>query len=156
PAAIDGARTALKQRIGAMDDDLTSSSYQELLLQLYPSSPYGRPVTGYPASLDHISRKQLEAFYHDHYVQNNMVVAVVGNIDVNAAVEQTRKAFGRIEFRPQPASPPAADVFLGHPRIVMRQRAAPAAQVMLGALAPPTTTATYPTWMVLDGIVGGG
>ncbi|MFL6117041.1 MAG: M16 family metallopeptidase, partial [Catenulispora sp.] len=88
PAAIDAARAALKQRITAFEDDLTSSSYQELLLQIYPSSPYGRPVPGYPASLDRIDRKQLEAFYRDHYVQNNMVVAVAGNIDASAAVEQ--------------------------------------------------------------------
>jgi predicted Zn-dependent peptidase len=156
PAAIDAARTALKQQITASDDDLTSSSYQELLVQLYPSAPYGRPATGYRESLDRINRKQLEAFYHDHYVQNNMVVAVVGNIDTNAAVDQTRKAFDRINFRPQPALPSFPDAFPGQPRIVMRQREAPAAQVMLGALAPPTAVATYPTWMVLDAMIGGG
>jgi zinc protease len=156
PAAIDAARTALKQRIAELDDDLTASSYQELLLQLYPAAPYGRPVNGYPASLDRIGRQQLDTFYHDHYVQNNIVIAVVGNIDANAAVEQTRKAFDRLEFRSQPPIPPIPETFLGRPRVSMRQRPAPAAQVMLGALAPPTSAASYPTWMVLDAIIGGG
>jgi predicted Zn-dependent peptidase len=156
PAAIEAARTALKQRIGVLEDDLTSASYQELLLQMYPSSPYGRPVSGYPASLDRISRQQLEAFYHEHYVQNNMVVAVAGNIDPNQAAAQTRKAFERIEFRPQTPPPAFPESFAGQPRIVMRQQAAPAAQVMLGALAPSTSAGTYPTWMVLDAIIGGG
>jgi zinc protease len=113
-------------------------------------------VNGYPASLDRIGRPQLETFYHDHYVQNNIVIAVVGNIDANAAVEQTRKAFGRLEFRSQPPLPSFPDTFLGGPRVSMRQRPAPAAQVMLGALAPPTSAASYPTWMVLDAIIGGG
>jgi predicted Zn-dependent peptidase len=160
PAAIDGAKAALKQRMAGLDDDLTASSYQELLRQLYPTSPYGRPVDGYPDSLDKIGRKELSAFYHDHYVQNNMVIAVAGNIDPQAATEQARKLFGQIPFRPLPPTPagqaggrPAG---AGRPRVTMRRRSVPAAQVMLGALAPPTSTLTYPTYMVLDAIIGGG
>jgi zinc protease len=156
PDAIEAARTALKRRIAALDDDMTASSYQELLLQMYPASPYGRPAAGYPSSLDQIGRKELEAFFHEHYVQNNMVVSVVGNIDAEAAVQQTRKAFDGIPFHPHPAAtrlPPPAPA---RPRVAMRRQPAPAAQVMLGALAPPTTAATYPTWFVLDAIIGGG
>jgi predicted Zn-dependent peptidase len=156
-AVIDAARAVLKRRIAALEDDLNASSYQELLLQMYPTSPYGRPIVGYSGSLDQIDRKQLEAFYRQHYVQNNMVVAVVGNIDAQAAVEQTRRAFEKIPFR-QLAPPPAQPVAPNptRPRITMRRRPAPVAHLMFGALAPPTTTATYPTWMVLDAVVGGG
>src|SRR5207253_1564357 len=156
PAAIEAGKAALKHRIAALDDDLTSSSYQELLLQMYPTTPYGRPVPGYPSSLDRIGRKELEAFYHAHYVQNNMVVAVVGNIETEAAVQQTRKAFDRIPFRPHPAEPSLPPPDFSRPRPAMRRRPAPAAQVMLGTLAPPTTVETYPTWTVLDAIIGGG
>src|SRR5260370_37994044 len=123
---------------------------------MYPSSPYGRPVPGYTASMDHVGKKELEAFYHEHYVQNNMVVAVVGNIDTDAAVRQTRKAFDGIPFRPHPAAPPLPRPAFAGPRVAMRRKPAPAAQVMLGALAPPTTPVTYPTWSVLDAIIGGG
>ena len=156
PAAIEAGKAALKHRIAALDDDLTSSSYQELLLQMYPTTPYGRPVPGYPSSLDRIGRKELEAFYHAHYVQNNMVVAVVGNIETEAAVQQTRKAFDRIPFRPHPSEPSLPPPDFARPRLAMRRRPAPAAQVMLGTLAPPTTVETYPTWTVLDAIIGGG
>jgi zinc protease len=156
PEAIEGAKAALKRRRAALDDDLTTSSYQELLLQLYPNAPYGRPVLGYGPSLDQVGRKQLQAFYQEHYVQNNMVVSVAGNIDAQAAVEQTKKAFERIPFRPLPAPPPTVTLAQGRPRVTMRRRPAPAAQVMFGAVAPPTSTATYPVGMVLDAVVGGG
>lgn len=159
PAAIEAARAALKRRIAGLEDDLTASSYQELLLQMYPTAAYGRPITGYGPALERIGRKQLEAFYRDHYVQNNMVIAVAGNIDPQAAVEQTRKAFERIPFRPQSLTPSGRQVIRSsssRPRVAMRRRAAPAAQVMFGALAPPATAATYPVWLVLDAVIGGG
>jgi zinc protease len=38
----------------------------------------------------------------------------------------------------------------------MRRHAAPAAQVMLGALAPPTSASSHPIWLVLDAVIGGG
>jgi predicted Zn-dependent peptidase len=156
PEAIDAAKAVLKRRRAALEDDLTTSSYQEMLLQLYPNAPYGRPLLGYGPSLDQITRKQLEAFYQEHYVQNNMVVSVVGNIDPKAAVEQTRKAFERIPFRPVPAPAPAVTVARGRTRVTMRRRPAPAAQIMFGALAPATTNSTQPVWMVLDAVIGGG
>jgi zinc protease len=151
-----------------MDDDLTASSYQELLLQLYPAAPYGRPLLGYDATLDRIDRKQLQSFYRDHYVQNKMVIAVVGNIDPQTAVEQTRKAFEKIPFRPgvqafRRSGGGEADLnartperLNARPRIAMRRRPAPAAQGMFGAIAPPTSEASHATWMVLDAIIGGG
>lgn len=156
PAAIEAGRAALEHRIAAQNDDLTAASYQELLLQMYPTHPYGRPVLGYPASLDKIDRKALEAFYHEHYVQNNMVIAVVGNIDPEAAVQQARKAFAGIPFRPHPPSALLPPPSPSRPRVAMRRQPAPAAQVMLGALAPPASAASYPTWSVLDAMVGGG
>jgi predicted Zn-dependent peptidase len=156
PGAIEAARAALKRRIAGLDDDMTASSYQELLLQMYPTTPYGRPVAGYPSSLDQIGRKELATFYREQYVQNNMVVAVVGNIDTDAAVQQTRKAFDKIPFHPHPAPTPLPPATLARPRVAMRRQPAPAAQVMLGALAPPVTALTYPTWSVLDAIIGGG
>jgi zinc protease len=163
PEAIDSARAALKRRLAGLNDDLTASSYQELLFQLYPASPYGRPLLGYDSTLDRIDRKQLESFYRDHYVQNKMVIAVVGNIDPQAAVEQTRKAFEKIPFRPEAArgigeegATRRQDLDPSRPRIAMRRRPAPAAQVMFGAIAPPTSATSHPTWMVLDAIIGGG
>jgi zinc protease len=126
------------------------------LLQLYPTSAYGRPVTGYPDSLDRIDRSQLEAFYHEHYVQNDMVVAVVGDIDASQAMAATQKAFAAIPFHPHPELPPSPAPPSARPRISMRRRAVPAAQVMFGALAPPTDRQTEPIWMVLDAMIGGG
>jgi zinc protease len=38
----------------------------------------------------------------------------------------------------------------------MRRHTAPAAQVMLGSLAPPTSAGTHPVWLVLDAVIGGG
>lgn len=47
---------------------------------LYPNQPYGIHSNGTEESLTLIGRDALQAFHKKHYVANNMVVAMIGNI----------------------------------------------------------------------------
>jgi zinc protease len=52
---------------------------------LYANHPYGNWPHGTPQTINAITRKDLLAFHQQYYVTNNLVVAIVGDIDMAAA-----------------------------------------------------------------------
>lgn len=156
PEAIDAARDELLRRIEALDDDLDDATYDTIRAELYRSAPYGRPVYGYPSTLKSITRRDLERFYRRFYAQNNISVAVVGDIDPKPASDAVLQAFGSIpEVPPSSRTAPAPET-LAAPRVRLLQKPGPSLQVMAGYLVPAATPTTYPVLMVLDAILGGG
>jgi zinc protease len=154
--SIDAVRELLIQRGQALDDDFAGSSSQTLLGELYRASPYGRPIYGYPSTLKAITRRDLERFYKRYYVQSNMHVAVVGDIDVNQASDAVLKTFGNLPQVPAPPRRVVAPEVLPAPRVRLAQKPGENLQVMVGFLVPPTSPANYPVLMVLDALLGGG
>jgi zinc protease len=153
---LEGARTALLQRLEAMEDDFEASSYQTLLGELYRSSPYGRSVYGYPETLKKIAPADLKRFHQRHYIPSNIAVAIVGAVNPPAAAEAARKAFGALEFRQRPASTAPRAETISSPRVQLVRKTGGNAQVMVGYLTPRTTPQNYPVYRVLNAIVGEG
>jgi zinc protease len=150
------SKELLKRRAAALQDDYTGASYQSLMAQLYPRSPYGRAMNGYPRTLERLTAADVRRFWQTCYVQNRMVVAVVGDVDATAGLNAAQKAFQDVPFAPgNQTQPPPRDV-LARPRLEVIQRPGPAAQVMAGFLAPGVTRDGYPVYAVLDAVIGGG
>lgn len=150
------ARNTLKRRIAAIVDDFSGASYQTLLSQLYSHNPYGRPLNGYAQTLDRLTAADVRKFWQASYVQNRMVVAVVGDIDAARGLSLAQKAFEDVPFQASAVTPTPEPAVLARPRAEMLQRSGPAAQVMVGYLAPGATRTTYPVYAVLDAIAGEG
>ncbi len=69
----------------------------------YPNSPIKNPIIGYVNLFKDVTRDDLVEYYSRHYVPNNMILVVVGNIDVNstmAHIEKTYKKFERQRYNP--------------------------------------------------------
>ncbi|MGV3723082.1 MAG: M16 family metallopeptidase [Actinomycetota bacterium] len=150
------ARDRLKSRSARLAEDFTGSSYQALVGQLHPRTPYGRPVNGYAATLDAIKPADVRKFWQDHYVQNRMVVAIVGDVNSSRALELAQKAFLDAPWKPGNVMATPAREVIARPRVEVIQRPGPAAQLMVGYLAPGVTRQNYPVYAVLDAILGGG
>jgi len=72
----------------------------------YPQGhPYGRSRIGYPETVSALTRDDLVAFYQDGYGPQGMVVAVVGAVEADRAVEQVEAAFGDWEGTTYPRDP---------------------------------------------------
>ena len=65
------------------------------------------PIAGTAASIEGLTRAQIQRFYRRHYTAANMVVAVAGNVDHATVVRQVRKAFSRADFLADRAATPA-------------------------------------------------
>ncbi len=91
--------------------DMASLTFDAML---FAGHPYGRPDEGYPETIQAITRGDLAAFHAVHYGPREMVIAIVGAVKPQAAVEQVQQALGgwqnpRQAERPTlpPYTPPA-------------------------------------------------
>lgn len=72
-------------------DDPGRRANRTLWATAYTTHPYRHPVIGYPEIYNRITRDDVVSYYKQHYVPNNMLFVVVG--DVNAAeIEATLRA----------------------------------------------------------------
>ena len=78
---------------------------------LTPTHPYNHTVIGYGDHLKNPSIKNIEAFFHQYYVPNNMAICLSGDFDPDEMVDIITKYFGDMEpntqlempqFDPQP------------------------------------------------------
>lgn len=86
---------------------------------LYADHPYARPEDGYPETVQAITREDLAEFHRLHYGPRGMVIAVVGAVEPQAAVEQVTRLLGDWQNPSQP-EPPALPPF--HPPQESRQK----------------------------------
>jgi len=77
---------------------------------LYPDHPYGRSIQGYEETVSALSRDDIVQYYQQHYSPEGMVLAVVGAVSADTAVEKVQAALGSWQpagARPNRNIPPA-------------------------------------------------
>jgi zinc protease len=119
-------------------------------------SPYRLSPEGTAETLRHLQRQDVVAFYQRYVVPDNMVLAIVGDIDPAQTVTTVEKTFRTFLSRPVtlpevPAEPPPTQV-----RRQVKQTQKQVAAIYIGF--PGTTLSNladrYPLY-ILDGIVSG-
>ena len=60
---------------------------------VYGAHPYGMPHNGTPQSLTRITRDDLAEFHQKHYLPNNAILAVVGDVTAEEAFDGAARAF---------------------------------------------------------------
>ena len=71
---------------------------------VYGFHPYGMPSSGTPESVRSITRDDLVAFHRTHYLPNNSVIAVVGDVSAEEAFQGVERALGSWERGDLPAA----------------------------------------------------
>jgi len=75
---------------------------EEFLSVAYKAHPYKDPVVGHMSDLQGITKTEAAAFYKKFYVPSNMVIAIVGDVQVNDVKRLAESYFGRIPAAPRP------------------------------------------------------
>jgi zinc protease len=111
-------RQTLAELSEMKDSDSTATKifFSELLFQ---GHPYAHPTRGYETSLAAITRADVAAFYEQHYVRNNLLLGVAGDLDSAAVDAMRRQLFAHLKDGPTqvetevvPAPAPGLDVLL--------------------------------------------
>jgi len=68
--------------------------------KLYPKGhPYGRPIIGWRAELEGLTREDALAFYKDHYAPDNAILVVAGDVNVDDVKRLAETYYGPIPAR---------------------------------------------------------
>ncbi len=78
-------------------DQETRHMTDAVLKSLYLHSNYSYTGIGYPHHIAAYNKLSLQKHYNKFYAPNNATVLIVGDISVDEAVEQVKKAFGTIK-----------------------------------------------------------
>ena len=121
----------------------------------FTAHPYGQPVAGRLEDLEALGRAEVEAYYKRYYGPNNVVVAIVGDIDLDQAESWARHYFADI---PRGEEPPA--VLTEEPRqeaerrITVEWDAEP--RLRIGWHVPSVLHADDPALAILGVVLTGG
>ena len=122
---------------------------------VYGFHPYGMPQGGTPASVRAITRGDLVAFHRTHYLPNNAVLAVVGDVTADEAFAGVERALGDWQPGPLPA-PVTADNIPRPTRrlVVVNKPGAVQTVIHAGHVALPRAHPDFPTFDVAIKILG--
>jgi zinc protease len=138
-------------QVNAGDPDYVASVLFDRLV--YGFHPYG--VTNSPQSLAAITRADLQAFHRRHYVPNNMILAIVGDVTSAEAFATAEKVFGGWPRGPLTATPPIEPPPPTRRIVVVDKPDAVQTEIRVGQLAIPRKHPQYDTWDLAVKILGG-
>ncbi len=75
-------------------DNKASIAVRHFSEMLYGEHPYANPPIGTTKGLKAISRDEIIQFHKTHYLPNNSILTVVGDIDYEKTLDCVKKAFG--------------------------------------------------------------
>jgi len=141
------------QRVNANDPDYVASVLFDRLV--YGFHPYGLPGSGTAETLATIGRQDLQTFHRQHFVPNNMVLAIVGDVTGEEAFAAAQRVFGGLPRAEVPAlraidppEPTRRIVVIDKPDSVQTE-------IRVGQLAMPRKHVDYLKWDLAVKVLGG-
>jgi len=99
PAEIERQRQQMLSglRVSQEDPEFIANAVFNRLV--YGSHPYGLPEDGTPETIASLTRADLVAFHQKYFAPNNAILAVVGDVTAEEALETTQRVFGDWQAR---------------------------------------------------------
>lgn len=110
PTEIDKERDVVLNEIRMYDDQPERYLNEHVFQTVYRVHPYRIPIIGFEELLKPLTRDDFLAYYHRHYVPNNMIISVAGGVASADAVSVVQKFFnhypmGKYHLRHLPIEP---------------------------------------------------
>ena len=148
-------QVVLEERRMRTDTSWFGKLYEAFMGSAFRAHPYGVPVIGHRSDILGYTRPKVMDFYRSHYVPQNTIVAIAGDIDVEKTRQLVSAYFGRIPRGPEPEKPitvePPQD---GERRLEVEFAAQPA--LLVGYHVPERNHPDTPALEVLDEIATSG
>ncbi len=93
----------MEERRMRYDDSPDGKLYELLLSTAYTQHPYRNPVIGYPQDINSLTASETDEFRRKYYVPGNIVVSIVGDIDLEKDLATIEKYFGKLQAGTMPA-----------------------------------------------------
>lgn len=159
PAEVARTRRDVLAQIDEGDNDDVALGARYFERNLYGDHPCGYPPEGARASLARVRREDLRAFFNQHVVGPNVILAASGDVSAQDFALAVTRHFGALPARPAPGPNPLALREPQQPhgwRIqIVDKPDREQAQIFFGQLAVPATDPDYVPLLVLATSFGG-
>ena len=156
---LDNQREAVKQERRLSFDN---QPYATAIVDRWPEISFhnwqnSHSLIGSFEDLNAATVADVARFFHTHYVPNNAVLVIAGDLQVPQAKELVGTYFGDLPSKRRPAPPSLAEPPRTEPRNEVYQDAlAKVPAIILGYPAPARRTAAYNALVMLDILLTGG
>lgn len=93
---LNSELSAVIQELKMYKDDYFDTLLSRLSGTIFADHPYHYPIIGFKQHLWNLQHHALVEFYRQHYIPNNAVLVIVGDVNADEAFEEAKKAFGHI------------------------------------------------------------
>ena len=99
-------QVVLEERSQRTDSDPSAQFAEERSAVQFYNHPYGRPVIGWRAEMEGLTRDDANAWYDAHYAPNNAVLIIAGDVTPEKARELAQQYYGPVAPKADPARKP--------------------------------------------------
>jgi len=123
---------------------------------VYKDHPYSRPEDGYPETVQNISREDLVSFHETQYGPRGMVIAIVGAVDPQKAVQYVQESLGAWTNPSQPEPhllppvTPLTEQMIRNVQIPGKSQS----DIVVGAAGPPRKSSDFLAAALGNSILG--
>lgn len=142
------------QDIQHLQQQTYQALYDIFLQEFYSFHPYKVPVQGTLSSVKKMTPADLLAYYHRYYVPNNMVLAVVGNVNTDRVIQMVNRYFSNLAEKPLPSKNIYYQPILDDNRLIQLQESGNVAWLFTGFSAPELKSDDYATMQMINSILG--
>lgn len=119
-------------------------------------SPFSRPISGTPESLEAVTRDDIERLHGEGFVPSRSTLVVVGDVKADAARRLAERCFGDWSGRGVSVADPSASPRSNEPRVVIVHRTgAVQSEIRVGHVGVARSTPDYFELLVMNAILGG-
>ena len=100
PDELEKKRADLLAALKHEDDDLFRVAFTLCAQRLFPDHPYGLRVLGTPESVSQLTRDDLLRWHRRYAIPNNLVLAIVGDVEADNIYQTVNRLFGSWQTAP--------------------------------------------------------
>lgn len=91
---------AVMQELRMYEDDYLTALTEQMISEIFKGHVYQHPIIGYRNDLYNVTQATLLSFYKKHYMPNNAVLVIVGDLDPEEVYQKTQEYFGSVAKKP--------------------------------------------------------
>jgi zinc protease len=146
----------MKARLKRMEEEPRQIAHLTFAKGLFGDHPYAHPIEGSVATLDQLTRVDIQRFFQSYCRPNNVLVTIVGQINLEEATEILEKGLGGWKAASIQKPSLAASQGLTRSEVVKIDRSSSQANILWGHLGVNRGNPDYYTLLVMNYILGGG
>jgi len=156
PSDVDVERGAVITEMHSYENDPASVLQDYVMYLVFLAHPYRNNTIGWESDVAAISHDDIVAFYRQNYHPGNAILAVVGDVNNKAVVQQVNALFADISGKPATPPPHTIEPAQNGERRIRLQGELNQKYLKIVYRAPAASSPDYAAFLLVQDILGGG